>query len=312
MKIGLIRFMRALLHRSKDVSFRPERGTSVVEKSCWYPQNGKIPRLQNLLKQIFPLGMTQRYIYATTVFIYMFAMAFCAVADVPAAPLPATNPALEKFGAAVTFYVSFDQGAAADLSNGNGAPRDSKMEIELKPGLWGQAFLSGQKSIAYNAAQNVDLSKPGAVAVWISSFEWKRDPAKTAYIFFLNILDHGRQLMLARMGDPRNREAIYAHGKTGKTGKSVRAGNSRNWKDGEWHLLVANWRGTDFEISLDGGALHRQDMPAFENADGKTGQMFVGSKGDPNQRYLVDELLVLDRPLSQDEIQWMWKQTKPE
>lgn len=242
----------------------------------------------------------------------VIACSISAFADMSATPLPATNPALEKFGAAVTFYASFDQAAAADLSNGNGAPRDPKTEIALKPGLWGQAFLSGQNSIAYDAAQNVDLSKPGAIAVWISPYEWKRDPAKTPYLFFLNILDHGRQLMLARMGNPRNKEAIYAYGKVGKTGKTVKGGNSLQWKDGGWHLLIANWGGADFEISLDGGALHRQDMPAFETADGKAGQIYVGSKGDPNQQYLMDEILVLDRPFSQDEIQWMWKQAKTE
>jgi hypothetical protein len=40
-----------------------------VEKSCGnviLMQNGKIPRLQNLLRQIFPLGMTQFRIGAIT------------------------------------------------------------------------------------------------------------------------------------------------------------------------------------------------------------------------------------------------------
>jgi hypothetical protein len=234
-------------------------------------------------------------------------MMACADALVSA---PSANPALDKFGADITFYASFDHVASADLSNGDGAARDPKAEIELKPGLWGQAFLSGQKNSVYNAAQNIDLSKPGAIAVWISPFEWKRDPAKIPYLFFLNIIDHGRQLMLARMGDPRNKEAIYAYGKAGNTGKSVKAGNSLQWKNGEWHLLAANWRGSDFEFSLDGGALQRQDMPAFENASGKPGQIFAGSKGDPDQQYLMDELMVLDRPFSPDEIQWMWRQYK--
>lgn len=222
----------------------------------------------------------------------------------------ATNPAPDKFGAAVTFYSSFDQGASADLSNGGGAPRDPKLKITMKPGIWGTAFLSGQESITYNTAKNIDLSKPGAVAVWIRPFEWKRDAATTSYIFFLNMMDHGRQLMLARMGDPRNKEAVYAYAKAGNTGKSVVAGNSLQWKDNDWHLFVANWHNAYIEFSLDGSPLHRLDMPTFENADGPPGQIFVGSKGDVNQQYLMDELMVVNRALSHDEIEWMWQQYK--
>src|SRR5690606_13186800 len=40
------------------VSFRPERGTSAVEKSYFCEQNNKISPLQNLLRQISPVEMT--------------------------------------------------------------------------------------------------------------------------------------------------------------------------------------------------------------------------------------------------------------
>jgi hypothetical protein len=231
-------------------------------------------------------------------------------ADAPAST-PAANPAPEKFGAAVTFYASFDAGAPADLSNGDAKPRDPKLQVELKPGVWGQAFLSGEKTIAYSAEKNVDLSKPGALAVWISPYQWKREEgADPGYIFFTNVLDQGRQLMLARMGNKLNKEAVYAYGKAGDTGKSVARGNSRDWKNGEWHLLVANWSNAAIEFSLDGGALGRAELSTFEKAEGKPGLLIVGSKSGENAQYLVDELMVLNRPLGQDEIKWLWS-TKP-
>jgi hypothetical protein len=239
-------------------------------------------------------------------------LSLAARADAPASTPAATNPALDKFGAAVTFYASFDHAAAADLSNGDAKPRDPKLEIETKPGVWGQAFLSGQQAIAYNAAKNVDLSKPGSLAVWISPYEWKRaEGAEPGYIFFANVLDQGRQLMLARMGNKLNKEAVYAYGKAGDTGKSVKGGDSQKWENGGWHLLVANWSNAAFEFSLDGGDLHRADLPTFEKAEGKPGLLFVGSKSGENARYLVDELMVLNRPLGQDEIKWLWE-SKPQ
>lgn len=248
------------------------------------------------------------------------ALLLCAApshADAPGGSTPATtnpaatNPAPEKFGAAVTFYASYDHGAAADLSNGEAAPRDKKLVIETKPGLWGNAFLSGATAITYDAAGNMDLSKPGAIALWISPYEWKREEGKDAgYIFFAKVMDQGRQVMLARMGNPLNKEAVYAYGQASEKGQSVRGGDSRQWKNGEWHLLVANWSNTALEFSLDGGTLNRQNVPGFETTEGKPGQLFVGSKSGEAAQFLVDELMILNRPLAQDEIQAMWE-SKP-
>lgn len=229
-------------------------------------------------------------------------------AAAPTSTRAATNPALEKFGAAVTFYVSFDNGAAADLSNGEATPRDKKLIAETKPGLWGQAFLSGETVIAYDTAKNMDLSKPGALALWISPYEWKREAGKGAgYIFFVKILDQGRQVMLARMGNSLNKEAVYAYGQAAEKGQSISGGNSLQWKNGEWHLLTLNWSNAALEFSLDGGALHRQEIAGFETVEGKPGQMFVGSKSGENARFLVDELMILNRPLGADEIKELWK-----
>ena len=219
---------------------------------------------------------------------------------------PAANPALEKFGDAITFYASFDASAAADLSNGNGAPRDPNFQAELKPGVFGQAFLSGEKSVSYEADKNFDLSKPGAMAVWISPYQWKRDLPDTPYMFIVNIQTQGRGLMLARMGNKANREAMYLY-VGGKDNFSVVNGSSLDWKDGEWHLLVINWRNGSVEFSLDGGELARKDAPEFEKAQGEPNAVFVGSTGNADQKYLLDELMVLNRPLEADEIKELWK-----
>jgi hypothetical protein len=221
---------------------------------------------------------------------------------------PAINPALEKLGAAITFYTGFDSGALAELSAGTGAARDKELVIETKPGLWGQAFFAGEKVIAYDAEKNVDLSRPGALAVWVSPYEWQRAAGQDAgYLFFAKVLDQGREIMLARMGDVRNNEAVYAYAQAGEKGQTIKGGSSLQWKNGEWHLLAVNWSNTAFEISLDGGTLQRQEIAGFETAEGKPGQLFIGSKTPPDARYLMDELMILNRPLSQDEIKALWE-----
>ena len=220
------------------------------------------------------------------------------------------NPTLDKFSAEITFYASYDETVDADLTNGSGkgTPRDAKNAIEYKPGKWGQAFLSGLQSVSYPAAQNVDLSKPGSMAVWINPFEWQRNAEQIPGLYFVNVLDQGRQIMLSRMGDRRNREAVFAYGKVGNKGLSAKNGNSTNWQNGEWHLLVVNWRSAEFEFSLDGRPVRRQEMPEFEKVVGKPGQIIVGAIGRKDQQFLVDELMILNRPLAAEEIQWLWEQ----
>ena len=218
------------------------------------------------------------------------------------------NPALEKFNALITFYASFDNGAGADLSVGNGAPNDAKTAIATRPGIFGTAFLSGEQGIAYRAEKNLDLSKPGALAIWVCAFEWQRDAPDVPYLFFVNVMSQGRQIMLARMGSAVNNEAIYAYGKAGEAAKVSIVGNSKTWQNNQWHLLVLNWQNGAFEFSLDGNAPQREALPAFEKAEGKPGQIFVGSASEVNQKYLLDELLVFNRSLSAEEIAWLWQQ----
>lgn len=231
---------------------------------------------------------------------------------------PAPNPALAKFGEAITFYASFDQSATADLSNGDGQSVDVASPIKLQPGLRGQAFLAGQggQRFFYQNKDNLDLTKPGAVAVWISPQQWQRDPEKIPTFPIFSATGYGQWLLLARMGNKVNEEVLYAYNKAGDNEVTVTSGNSLNWKDGEWHLLVCNWRDDSIAFSLDGAAPHRVSAPWRAQATGEPGKFYVGTENnysDPTilQRYLVDELMVFNRPLTTDEIIWLYTQLKP-
>lgn len=220
-----------------------------------------------------------------------------------------TPPVLQRFNPSVTFYASFDRlPADAELSAGNGKAIPAAVPHELRDGLSGKALLCGGTLVAYDAADgNVDLARPGALAVWLSPRDWMRQ-GETPYLFLVRLHGSGRSMMIGRMGGADNQEALYAHAQVGDRMTSVLSGHTRDWHSGGWHLLVLNWRAEAIEFSVDGGELQRAAAPWLAGAKGDGGGLVVGNEGTSGQQYLVDDLSVFDRPLSHEEIQWLFEQ----
>ena len=235
---------------------------------------------------------------------------FAGEAPPPPHPVGAPeNPALVEFGSALTFYVGFDnRDLMADLSGGNGRPVSRDGPAVLRPGLYGRALLAGKDPVVYRAAGNIDLSRPGALAIWVSAYHW-RHPKSPPWFSFLYVSDHGRTLSLARMGTAGNREAVYAYAGAGNKLVSVVAGRSLGWKTGQWHLLVVDWRFQSIEFSLDGRTWHQAGLvnTGFAHAGGPPGVLHVGGSAAPAQRCLLDELLVFNRPLTMREIKTLYR-----
>jgi hypothetical protein len=247
-----------------------------------------------------------------------------ALATEPAAivaPAQKVSPMVEKFGNAVTFYLGFNRlPLVADLSNGDGKPLISNNlgEITLKPGLYGQAFLSGKAFVNYTCKDNVDLSQTGSVVMWVSAYEWQRDPAwqsdpvKLPGIQFLAITDHGRQLILMRQGDARAKERLIAVAQAQKPKLSVVVGNGNTlkWKTGKWHLLVVNWGSRRVAISVDGQDLTEKDV-AWSDVTGNSGPHIMVGSAYPQAatlQFLIGELTILNHPLNIEEIKWIYAQ----
>lgn len=243
-------------------------------------------------------------------------------ADVILAQAPAANqtenPALKHFDRSITFYASFDGTLRADLAKGKPDPTNVEGAPQFLPGLYGQAMLLNDLpkpgryiQIVYPILDNIDVTKPGSLAVWCSPKNWVRNDQED-YFWPVNIMaNNGVQLMFGRQGQllnpTRRTDMLYLWARFGEAkGVSVIGGDSLRWKNDEWHLWVMNWRSSSVEFSMDGGALQRQDMPARISPGGdRAGNLLVGPSA-PTCRYLLDELLVLDRPLSEDEIKWMY------
>ncbi len=231
---------------------------------------------------------------------------FRQIPNVAGAP---ANPALIEFDRSVRFYLGFDNPELiADLSTGDGTPSKRPGTVVLEPGLYGRAMLAGKDPLDYRAAGNIDLSRPGALAIWVSAYHWQH-PKNPPWFLFLHVSDHGRTLSLARMGTAGNRGAVYAYAGAGRRLVSVISGRSLHWKTSQWHLLVVNWRFQSIEFSLDGRTWHQASLvnTGFAHAEGGPGVLRVGGNAAPAQRCLLDELLVFNRPLTMREIKTLYR-----
>src|SRR5204862_2421713 len=135
----------------------------------------------------------------------------------------------------------------------------------------------------YQLLGNLNLTKPGSLAVWFSPQGWVHGENE-GYFWPVNLIGNVH-LMLGRQGqqakDPKRADMVYAWGQVGALKPSlVISGGSLQWKNGEWHLWVLNWTSGSIEFSLDGAAPQRQDLPARLPADGTLGgQMYIAAQG---------------------------------
>jgi hypothetical protein len=228
------------------------------------------------------------------------------------APLEVENPALKRFSKAISFYASYDQSLTADVSSDKPDPRSVEGKVEFLPGLYGKSLLlvsDGHCGVVYHT-EDVDLTKPGACAIWLSPHDWVRSD-KEDYFWPVKIMGNNAQFMFGRMGqqlNPRTRDdATYMWAQVGQNaGVTIGGGSSLTWKNGEWHLWVMNWRGNSIEFSIDGEPLSSRSLPAQLDSTGKRGAGLIVAHHVPSDPYLLDELIVFNRPLTGEEVKWMY------
>lgn len=211
------------------------------------------------------------------------------------------NPAIRRFDSAITFYLNFTNPAmGALMSAGAGLPVGINGKVELMRGIDGQALLlknrPGQtwKKIIYQARGNLNLAKPGALAVWVMDYHWTKPGL---WHYFLTGRDGGRFFMLAPT-------AVYMQG-AGPKGANVVADWGMHWKTGQWHLLVLNWRMQSFALSLDGKPWGSTYEASLAGAKGPPGNLCI-VRGSPAEKCAISDLMIFNRNLSMDEIRWLY------
>ena len=221
----------------------------------------------------------------------------------------AANPALTRFGNAVVFYLSFDRHELAEITAGSPEPQRDRWAEFLKtrpdpyvPGVFGHSLISGGYTLSYLSSAQARLGACGSVALWLRG-ETLQHRGEYYWPIRLHVA-RSHSLMFGRMGDPRNKEQLYAYLEHGSQHASAVMGSMADWQPSDWHLVVVNWDRAGVELSLDGqppvrSAL-REPLPAAE-----PGEFRVTVNSPTDEAITLDELLILNVPLAQDEIAWL-------
>jgi len=226
-----------------------------------------------------------------------------------------STPALDLFSDDILFYKSFDDPSPlADMAAGEGKPSKVEGKLRLRPGLWGKAMLFGDgegAALDYAMAGNMPVPRPGALSFWICPVAWERADDEPSIVFFLaagrGVICLQRQGALEGGRKRNNCFAFTCHGLPGipNVTASTVSGATKSWKNGEWHLIVVNWRPALLEAYLDGEPLRAIALKRPIRADEfATGRFRLGSvKGEPT---LLDDFAVYRRPLSAAEVGTLW------
>ena len=217
-----------------------------------------------------------------------------------------TNPIIDRLNTAITFYAAFNGQPVADMSVGRGTPNGNANDLQWADGKIGQGLQARSNALIYEAAGNIDFTKPGALAVWVALGE-RLDREAPVQLGFATIRHGGTGLALARQGGIKNNEALMAiigsNINKHETRALVLSSTSKHWQEDEWHLLVVNWGADYIELSIDGGLFQRTtvNFPLYAHTD-QMGTMNFAGNGTQQSPYRFDELYIFNRPLTIDDV----------
>ncbi len=226
------------------------------------------------------------------------------------APTSPVDAVLERFNESVLFHAGFDAGMPdADLAAGQAKPQGVEGAVAFDTGLSGRALSAG--CVRYAGAGNLDLSMPGTALMWLSISRTDPTAKGEGYLFPLRILGADKKiphgLLMVGKIDRANGCNLYLHCEaTGQKQGQIHQGGTLGWKAGEWHLVAVTWRKGAIEFSLDAAP---PAMAAAPELPASATAIYVAAVDDKASglRCLVDEFLVLNRPLDKDEIAWVYR-----
>lgn len=244
------------------------------------------------------------------------AAALSAAADAAHASFTASaNPALARFNESITFYASFDGHATADLSIGDGTPTKSPPKLEFTAGILGQALQPRGEGHAlyYDAKDNIDLLHSGSLIVWVAPTDAWTDADDPLELTFSYIRNQGKALLLTRLPTIDEAQALVtvygARPGDLKTRAVVKNKDTLHWKTGEFHLLVVNWTPGKVQLSVDGSVFESPLSLPPKNTPTDDKRAYIGIAANSTERapYAVDELMILNRPLANEEVRGLYK-----
>ena len=227
-----------------------------------------------------------------------------------AVPRPTTplDAVLLRFNESILFHAGWDHGQpTADMAAGGAAPTKVEREPAFASGSTGRALADG--IVNYAAGANLRLDMPGSVVFWLCISRTDPGASGEGYLFPLRIyagdaaVPHG--LLMVGKINRVNGCHLYVHAEaSGQQHAQIHGVSTLGWRQGEWHLVVLTWRRGAIEFSVDGAPPAMKGAPILP-ATAKWFSLAASSNAQTGLRCLVDNVIVLDRPLRAEEIAWI-------
>lgn len=223
----------------------------------------------------------------------------------------AENPVLKLHPSNVTFYVSFDKGTPeADMASGESMPEKSKAAYQYGPGVFEKkALRSG--TAKYPAAENIDFTKPGTIICWVAPVGWTMEKNEKQKGYGWSVFHaHGKnyQYIMGKMpGQPTYAQHMnfYFYYPPSKAVNCVNFNSAGFAYPGEWKMLTAAWDANSAVTCV-----NKKYIVGKKNVIRSNVNTFsVGPFCNKNFPMLVDEIVVLDKALSKEEITKIYEES---
>ncbi|MDD3954162.1 MAG: hypothetical protein PHY82_09640 [Lentisphaeria bacterium] len=223
------------------------------------------------------------------------------------------NPVIEKFGGPLLFHVHFDDEACLPAV----AASEQSVQSEFKdarfvPGLLGKALYIGR--VVYKARDNLDLSRPGTLLLWIAPHQWKKVEIEP-YLFPFIAGTGDTKIILGRQKAPWGKTRLFVNVETAERKDWVNTGidntgSGRDWINGEWHMIAVTWTPESVGISVDGSPVQEKTLKK-PLAKGTSEWMTLTCQLDDrgSSQILLDEFSILNRKLANDELKALYEET---
>lgn len=212
-----------------------------------------------------------------------------------------------QFASEILFGTDLE-GPAALMASGDETPTQNASAV-FGEGFRGKCLTSG--TLRFSAAQNV-IPAAGTLLFWlrVSRPEGVPDPKEPN--FWPIFIEFERGQLLAGKQDAFNGAPIYAY-LQGHPDVSLVLVNTyhstKKWSPKDWHLVIVCWQPGELKISLDGQAFVTDSkMPPLT---GTPRVLELRAASSPTWSVALDELLILDRPISNEEATQIFRNFQP-
>ena len=255
-------------------------------------------------------GIVKQFIFNIFVFFFLINLSCLAGADENALPVASDY---------ITFEQNFDSSLSLpEMAAGNPNPVLILGKLEFRQGLKNTALFCGKGGgkIRYSLKGNIDFNKPGTVAFWFFTNNWRKSIGGPRTLFFAtecsqgyfgiqtadgpkNISSLEREIFLRILYSSAIPDCSMVLPPLGIDG------------DNKWHLLVFAWNKNRIFMSLDGNQFSSKELVSNVSSVAFPSEHFsIGA--DAHQNYLLDEFRIYSKKLSDAEVAEIWKNDRKE